>query len=448
MLYDVIIVGGGTTGACAAIAAAKAGVKVAVIECEGFLGGNAANGLPWLGFHHAKTGRQVVAGLPAEIVRRLRAGNGATKTEADPICGSVTGVNSTMLKLVLSELFTEYHIHTYLHTFANSAVQNQEGIWEIGICNTQGSGRLYTKYLIDCTDAGTMAIFASASYHFGRESDQQPQVASTVVRFGGIDISALIGYFQENPGQMRPFHIEKPRLEQYLGTLPNAEIFVIGAFPELVLKAKEDGLDYPRDRVIGVVNAKEKEMILVSSRVTKVDPRNNECYSKAEHIGLQQTRTILQLLREYLPGCRNAFPIASGHTIGLRETYHIEGDILLCADDLLSGRRFDDAVAMGGYHLDIHSPDTQGLVTHFPPCYEIPYRCMLPKGIDNLLVAGRCISATQEAQASIRVIPILGALGEAAGEAAALAQKSGRDLREIDVKQLQTRLKQNGALLP
>ncbi len=447
MKKDVIVIGGGTTGCCAAVAAARTGAKTILIESNGFVGGNAVNGIPWLGFHHPHTGNQVVTGIPFEIITRLQRIDAATRIEMDPICGSVVAVNSTFLKIVLFEMLKEAGVEIMLHTVVSSVVRKDSGDWSVFFSNAQENSSIDGDYVIDSTDCAFAAISAGADYIFGRDKDNKPQVSSCVVRFGNIDIDRLIDYFQLNPTQMRPFRVPETVMMNYLGNLRNVETFIIGAFPDLIRKAKAEGVDYPRDRLIGAVNVKEKEMILVASRIENVNPRNNSIYSVAEMSGLFQTYGILKLLREYLPGCEKANVVASGHSIGMRETNHIEGDYLLTADDLMCGKKFSDAIARGGYHLDIHCPDNDGLETHFPPEYQIPYSCLLPRKLENMILAGRCISATQESQASVRVIPILGAIGQAAGTACALAKEKRCSLRDIDIRLLQDRLESDGATI-
>lgn len=446
MKTDIVVVGAGTSGCCAAIAAARHGANVTLIECNGFLGGNAANGLPWLGFNHPQTHRRVVGGIPYEIITRLQKIGGATKIEADPICGSVVGVNSTYLKMILSEMIQESKVNTLLHTFVTKVEEKTDSVI-VSYSNAQETGEIECKRLIDSTDSGFAAISAGSAYCFGRSKDNKPQVASMVVRFGNINTDELISYFKSNPTQMRPFKLSGQVMNEYISNIDKTEVFILGAFPELIKKACNAGVEYPRDRLIGGVNVKEKEMILVASRVEEVNPMINSVYTKAEFDGLHQTYAILKLLQEYLPGCENAKIVASGHSIGLRETNHIKGDYQLTADDLLNSKRFSDSIALGGYHLDIHSPDTNGLETHFPPEYEIPYRSLIPANLSKILIAGRCISATQEAQASVRVIPILGAISQAAGTAAALSIQQNCDLRKIDINLLRNTLITDSAVL-
>ncbi len=221
----------------------------------------------------------------------------------------------------------------------------------------------------------------------------------------------------------------------------------MGAFPDLIAQAVREGVEFPRDRLVGIGFPHWGEMKLVTTRVENANPNDVRNYSAAELEGLRQIKGVMAFVNGYMPGGRNARIIGSSHQIGLRETRHVEGDYRLTGDDLMNGKRFDDAIALGAYHLDVHSPDHKGLETRQPPVYSIPYRCLLPRGLDNVLVAGRCVSADHGAAASIRVIPISAAQGQAAGAAAALAAAAGVATRDVAVKTLQNTLRMQGAEL-
>ncbi len=434
--YDVIIVGGGTTGVCAAISAARNGMKCAIIELNGFLGGNASNGLPWLGFH-STDGEQVVGGIAMEIITRLKNIGGASEFVSDPICGSAVQSNSTLLKLVLAQMVKESNIDVFLHTMVSG--YNDEKC-KVNITSKEGSRELYAKVVIDCTDSADAAVSAGANFVFGRQSDNMPQVASLLVRFGNVDMEQLCAYLSTHRDQIRPLKLSEKQINDYAEKVKTAPVFVLGAFPELIKKASHDNIGYQRDRLIGVADREHNELILVCSRTENVNPNDTLNYSEAEFDALLQTTSVMKLLNGYIPGCEHAYPIASGHSIGIRETRHVKCLHNLTADELMSGTRFDDAIACGAYHLDVHNPDDNGLSTKFPPKYQIPYSCMIPDGLKHTIIAGRCVGASQEAQASIRVIPILAAMGEAAGCAAAVSIKSEKNPAEISITELQQRL--------
>jgi hypothetical protein len=444
--YDVLVVGGGTTGICAALAAARIGARTAIVEYYGFLGGNAACGLPWLAFHRYPEGDLVVKGIPLELVKRLQRSGGAGDFDTDPACGSVIWINPVLLKTLFAEMVEEEGIDTYLHSLAAGVLMEGEKAAGVYIQNKQGCQLLKAKNIIDCTDSGDIAVWSGARYEFGRRHDGKVQVSSYIHLLGGVNVERMIDYFAENPDQMRPHKFSEAVLGKHLQYIRNATSIVLGAFPELITQAKADGVAYDRDYLIGVANRRTSMLLVVSSRVENVNPNDVKNFSRAELTGLRQTPGILEFITKYMPGGKDAFVIGSGHQIGIRESRHILGDYYLTGADLMDGKEFEDAIATGAYHLDIHTPDHNGLApTQQPPLYQIPYRSLLPRGIDNLLIAGRAISANHEAQASTRITPISMALGQAAGTAAALSAVKGVDPRNIHIGKLQERLRRDGA---
>jgi hypothetical protein len=226
-----------------------------------------------------------------------------------------------------------------------------------------------------------------------------------------------------------------------------ADVFVMGSFYDLVRRARADGLALPRTFLPGVAYPPRGEIMHVGVRVEDVDPNDAENYTRAEIEGARQAQLWLTFLRTYVPGCAQCRLVTTPSHIGMRETNHMRGEYTLTRDDLMEGRMFEDAIALGGYHLDIHSPDHGGTETERPPCYQIPYRCLVPRDVDGLLVAGRCISATHEALSSTRVIPISMAQGQAAGTAAALAVRLGVNVRDVPIGALRTQLTRDHAIL-
>ena len=445
--YDVIVIGGGITGVCAALAAAESGVRTALVEYQGFLGGNACQGMAWYGFHSDK-GVQVVSGIPLRIIERLRSIDGASEFCPDPVAGSMVQVNPTLLKMTCMKMCVEAGITLFLHCMMTDVKKCDEKEQVIEVRNKLQTILLKSRVLVDCTDSGDAAVAVGAEWHRGRESDGKMQAASSILWVDGINVEEILDYFDHHLDQIRPIPLPEESLKIMAERMHNVPVFGMGAFPELIAKAKQEGLkDYPRDRLVGQCFPRTGEMLLVCSRVEDADPMNEYDYSQAEIIGQLQAEATLKLMRGYLPGCQNARICGSGHTIGIRETIHIAGEYYLTEKDLLIGKDFYDCIALGAYHLDVHSPDHQGIETGHPPIYQIPYRSLIPKHINGLLVAGRAYSANQIAQASTRVNPITGAIGQAAGIAAALACQENCNLRNIDVRTLQDRLREGGAIL-
>jgi hypothetical protein len=440
---DAIIVGGGTTGLAAAISAARAGARTLLVEQCGFLGGNATVIPGWLGFH-SLAGEQVVGGLPDGLVRRLQGEGRATRFERDPICGSVVGVDPHWWKVFAAELVGEEGIAVRLHTRAVEAA-HQAGRVRVQLDCRGVVEDVSANVLIDCTDTGEAARMAGARFVRGREEDGRMQVASWAFTVGNVQFADLIAYLQSHPTDARPF--PDCDLTDWLRELPQKEAFVLGAFAARVRQAVQDGLPLTRENVPGISFPQRGEFFTVASRVEDVDPGDPEALARGEIEGACQARHWVRFLREYAPGFADCRLVATPHQIGLRETNHLLGDYTLTGDDLLAGQPFADGIACGAYHLDVHSPDHAGLETARPPVYQIPYRSLLPRDVDGVLVAGRCISATHRAMASTRVIPISMAIGQAAGTAAALASRQGVSPRDVPVAALREMLRGEGAIL-
>ena len=446
--YDVVVVGGGTTGVFAAIAAARHGARVALVEESGFLGGTATTGLPWMAFHNYKTRKRIIGGLPYETIEKLWQIDGASEFVLDPIVESTIYVNPSLLKIVLASMVREAGVDVFLHSIGNNVTLNGSTITGVYIQNREGCQYLKAKVVVDCTDCCNVAYKAGAEIRFGRETDSRTQVSSTVFTVGNINTKELIAFFKENPDQLRPHKLPQNELVSLVNSLDKVPLFSIGAFRELFKKAELEGLDLPRDSMIGIVHPHEDEIMLVTTRIEGVDPLNEISFSSSEMEGYEQIPNIMRFVKEYMPGGKNARIISTGHTIGMRETYHIVGEYTLSADDILKGIIHGDAIAIGSYYMDIHSPDNKGL-EHMvkPPIYTIPYRSLIPQNVDGLIVAGRCISATHEAISAFRVIPIVGTIGQAAGTAAAMSVFRACLPRKLSVNDLRNTLKKDGVIL-
>lgn len=442
--YDVAVIGGGTTGIAAAIASARNGAKTILVESRGFVGGNATAVSSWLGFH-SRSGVLVSGGIALELHHRLRERGGATSFCADPICGSVAVCNPDELKLAAQEMLSEAGVTLCLHC-RFCAVRREAGrIDAVYLLANEGIVEVAAKQVIDCTDSGSVLQAAGEEFVRGRAGDGRMQVASTVFEVSGIDFDRTFGYWKRYPEDLRPFPLADPAAQ--VRRAEQAEVFIIGAFQRLVAAARRDGMELPRKCVPGVAQRREGRLMTVAPRVEDADSGRLERYSRSEQEGYRQVRLWLEFLRNYVPGFETCRLSRTFDAIGLRETVHLCGRTVLTAEDLLAGRRFADGIACGSYHLDIHSPDHDGIESRSPAIYTIPYRALLGKANDNLLVAGRAISATHEAQSSTRVIPVCMTLGEAAGTAAALAVRAGIPAAELSVEQLRTVLQKNGAIL-
>lgn len=441
---DVAVIGGGTTGITAAIAAAQAGADTVLVEKNGCLGGNSTAIPAWLGFHSCD-GEMTVRGLPLKLLEKLRHMGGATEFYSDPICGSVVGINTHWWKIAAAEAVMEAGVRTLLHCAAFELDKCESNIAVLYLLGPEGVIELKARCVIDCSDNGLMARLAGEKLVRGRERDNLVQVASWIFEVDNIDFAALFNYFREFPDDLRPFRLGNPAA--HLESIRDVDVFVMGAFARLVTKARTEGMVLERDNMPGIAFPKQGKMVSVACRVEDFDTHDSIKRTAAELAGTMQASKWIEFLRHYVPGFAECRLSASPSSTGVRETSHLCGEYILSGDDLMQGRIFPDSIALGGYHLDIHSPDHPGIETRKPPVYSIPYRALLPLETNNLIMAGRVISATHEAQSSTRVIPISMAQGEAAGNAAAIAVKHGTSFRKIDIKELQRCLLDNDALI-
>lgn len=442
--YDVVVVGGGLTGCMAAIAAAKLGASTVLIEQYGFLGGAVTNALvgPLQTFHAGE--EQIITGLPHTLIERLKAIGGSPGHVRDMIgfVYSITPVDDEKLKYVLQEMVLENHVDILFHSRVESVCLNrQDNIEYISIVSTSGqSFDVEGSVYIDCSGDGDLFALADVPYILGRKEDNLSQPMSLMFQMGGVDLEQVREYMSRNPHEF----VLADNWESF-------EYVAVSGFFSLVEKAKKAGkFNIDRDRVLFFELPREGEIVVNMTRLTGLDALRTEKFSQAEILGKKQMVEIISFLKEYIPGFENSWLIKSGAQVGVRESRHLKGIYTLCGEDIISGRKFEDVIARGAYPIDIHSPTGSNLTTHtlkFGNSYDIPYRCLLNDKISNLLVAGRCISATHEAAASVRVTPTVMAIGQAAGTAAALSIQNNCMPSQLEVAKLQAKLIKDGCNL-
>lgn len=234
-------------------------------------------------------------------------------------------------------------------------------------------------------------------------------------------------------------------------TFGESELLSVAGYTDILRRAIADGrLSFEREVVLFFETPHPGEVILNMTRMTGYNPTDPWQISEAERIGRRQAWEAFTFLKASIPAFSDAQLLQTGVHIGIRESRRLNGQYRLTADDLLRGKCFEDAIAVGGYPIDIHNPKGNDTFTTRLPegaSYQIPYRCLLTDEAENLIVAGRCISATHEACAAIRVSPIVMAIGQAAGTAAALSVQTNTIPARADVPALQRMLLEGGAVL-
>lgn len=438
--YEVVIVGGGTAGIVAAIAAARQGVNTLLLEAKGHLGGCAAMGMTIGGFYD-KNYRQVIGGIPQEIAERaleLKGGLGHFKISTqDRWTASLLSIDPEIFKYVTLKMLEESGCKLLLYTLFSDILVQDSKIKGVEIINISGKQLVLADVVIDTTGNGDVSACAGVPFKKGRDPEGVSQPVSCIMRIGNV---------------------YTPKLEQYMNDKINTE----GKDPWDIITSPgrashqywvpwrvDEDASQKLPLHFGVYHHGNKGDIFINA--THFECTNvldaKELTSAVVELR-KQAMEIMNFLKKKVPGFEEAY-LAEVYDLGVRDSRRIIGDYILTAEDVGGGMKFNDVVAQGAYPPDIHKG--YGLVEETTSedniLYQIPYRCLLPENVDCLLVAGRCISATFEAQAAIRGMGPCMATGQAAGTAAALAVKRGLYPRKLDVQELQDLLKREKAFI-
>lgn len=436
---DVVVVGGGPAGLMAAIAAAEEGASVTLLEQRAFVGGNLSIGLPLLGFLN-QHGEQVIRGLAQTFVERLQSMGAATDHQPCPLHVSFTLIEPDVARLVALDMLRRAGVNVIPQSFCVGTEVRANNLEGAIVESKSGRETVTGKVFIDCTGDGDVAFHARVQCHKGDERGQmQPPTLMFAMR--NVDTETLRLSLANRPDLYDVDYIPP----EYFRTHNR---FIAVGLRRLIREARDAGLSIPTDRTILITGLQDGEVWVNMTRVKGVDGTDARSLSYGEAVAAEQIHGICTYLTEYVPGFRNASLSRVAPFLGIRETRRVSGLYELTREDIVQGRRFPDAVAVGSYPIDLHSPSEDDCRLEWSrDSYDIPYRSLIAKDLDNLLVAGRCISATHEAMAAIRVMPTCMAMGEAAGCAAAIAVREGMRPADVDALNLRSKLLARGVYL-
>ncbi|MBQ3821288.1 MAG: FAD-dependent oxidoreductase, partial [Bacteroidales bacterium] len=413
---DVLVVGGGPAGLMAAQAAALVeGTRVMLIENRGSLGGNMTQGLPLLGFLGRK-GNEVIKGLPLRFVERLRERGQATHHRACPLHVSLTMIVPEGTKRLAWEIMEECGVKVLMYVMCVDTIVEDGRVKGVIIESKKGREAILAKCVVDCSGDGDVAYRAGAPMAYGNDKGiAQPPTLMFSMR--GVDSRKLRDAVADHPDIYD------------IDFIPN-EFFraddncTMVGFRNQIRQARELGYKLPVERTIFMTGMAPDEWWVNMSRVNGVDSTDPEQYTRGEEICIKQNAEIVRYLKAFIPGFENAYVDRVAPFMGIRESRRIVGEYILTEQDIFDCARFPDAIGVASYPVDLHHPvGGDCTLIWCPDCYDIPYRCLVPQKIDGLLCAGRNISATHLALASVRVMGPAMCLGEAAGKAAALCVK-------------------------
>ena len=417
--YDLAVVGGGFSGVAAAVSAAEEGLSVVLVEKSGALGGAMSNCLvyPFMNFWTNNPETKEKEYLSCGIFEKMRERQRLLEPNAKD-----TKFNPEYYKMALDSMCEDAGVDILFHATLYDVVVDNKKIKSIKVIAGSNKIEIEADFFIDATGDGNLFYLAGCDFALGRKSDSLCQPMTPCFRMCGVDTKNL--------------RDERTKIQ------------------ELYKRYKEDGkIKNPREDILMFFLNSETQDDIVhfnTTRIVKLDPTNPFDVSKAEIEARRQIVEMITFLKENTESFKESVLISIASDIGVRESRKLKGEHILTEEELKACTRFEDSIALGNYDIDIHNPSGSGTSHYYfkdGEYYTIPYRSLLPKEIDNMLVAGRCISATHEAQASIRIMPICACLGEAAGTAAAVAKRTGTTTHSVDVKAVQGCLKKRGARL-
>lgn len=411
---EALIIGAGPSGIAAAVSSSRSGVKTLLVERYGFLGGMATAGLVNPFMLPKYNGKNLVGGIFSEVIQDLEQEKACNEGE---LFGQPHIVfDNEVMKSILFKKIKKDNVDLLLHAHCNGVVMGGKSIRGITVQGKSEQIKIMAKVIIDATGDADVAHYAGVKCFKGRGTDYLTQPATLNFNLAGIDATKM-------PAR--------------------------GQIDQVFLEAKKNKeIDVPREKILWFETTRPDELHFNVTRIQKVDGTDTFDMTKAEIEGRRQIDEVHGFLKSRIPGFEKSYIVSTAVQVGFRETRRIAGDYLLTEKDILSGKIFDDTIALNNYPIDIHNPKGEGTIfKKLDKPYGIPYRCLIPVKIDNLIVVGRSISVTHEALSSVRIMPVCMAMGQAGGSAAALCVKDKRTPRNLDFNLLKAQLLKEGAIL-
>lgn len=452
--YDVVVAGGGAAGVGAALAAAQSGLRTLLVEFGSMIGGDLVSGLPWNGCLNAR-GEFIVGGVAKQIWDKVSAAGGFAQPVFDWRLINSMCIDPVMAQSVITESMRAAGVDLLLYSYVKSVIGTNGTLSGVVVENIRRSTVVRADWFIDATGDGALAIMAGAPYEKGSPRGEY-QPVSIVFRLSGVDGDAYLDFVCRNPDEFllgeSPITRGKSKAECAEGLRAAGYPFAgLNAHAPFLGQAITEGEMFPCTAVyVCPTSMQRKEVSINTTRIANIDASEPENLSQALPALNEQMQKCVAFLQRRVSGFDRASVSGIAARIGIRETARITGEYQLTEEDVLSGRKFDDGIAKGGHHIDIHGDGTyqKREPVRDGNSYDIPYGCIVPKQVANLFVTGRCISGTREAHGSARNMGQCLATGEAAAAAVAVAKELGlRDSREVPIPTLRERLKSHGAIL-
>lgn len=438
--FDVLVAGAGVTGICAALAAARQGARTVLLEPRPFIGGNAATGL-CIHTYKTKNGRQVVYGIAQEIIDRLIEQGGAVGHVPLPegYVHSVTPVDADLFRMETTAMLAREGVTILYNTALIDASTRDGHIESVLVCSKSQLGYIKARFFIDATGDADLAVKAGAPARVGWPGTGAMQPVSMMMRAVSVDTVRACEALSEFD----------PAWASKRGCPDPIPVYFHGTFTRWNQQLRELGVYDHDDHQFWTNTVWPDQLNFNGSRMANIDGNNPLSLSRATVELTSQLQKLGAFLRANVAGFESASFIPNAF-VGVRETRNLQGLYELNEDDIRIGRKFADTIGQGCFPVDIHHPDGKSqehIDVGGDGAYDIPYRCLVPKSVENLLVAGRCISVSQYAHGATRNMAPCMTTGESAGIAAALCSQQSMPAAELPMSRLQPALRRAGVYL-
>ncbi|WP_042374470.1 FAD-dependent oxidoreductase [Neobacillus jeddahensis] len=429
---DVLVVGGGAAGVAAAETASRHGQNVILIEKYGFCGGAAVAGLSgticgmYLSSDRMKQPEQVVFGFTEKFRSEMERRGGITPPLKYGKTWTVTH-DPLVWREVAEDFLLESGVNILYHTSLVGVLKEDEQIKGVIINTKSGMAVIHAKVVIDAS--GDADVIYRAGFAFSMGDEGRIQNPTMIFRVGGVNVETFLRYWGND-------------------TICSSEV------TSLIHSLNKSGkYDLPRSKIWVFKTSRPGELLVNATRLLGQDKRelnviNPIDHTEAEYLGRRQVREYARFLKEHIRGCENLFVNDTGVEVGIRQTRTVEGVEKLTNEDVLSKRKREDGIACSPWPIELHAGEKPRVEWLLDDYYDVPFQTLIPEKGENIIVAGRCLSAEHEALASARVTAQCFAYGHAAGIAASESIKQKQSLRKIDGREIRELLNKDGARLP
>lgn len=454
--YDVVVVGGGSAGIAAAVAAARNGARTALVEAGPMLGGELLTGMTIDGALNGR-GERIVGGVIDDLLAACTAMGGFVAPLNDWRLIQYIAYDPEIMKIAVAQVVYGAGVDVLLNTAADEVVRHGDRVTGVLIRNKAGRSLLNAAVVVDASGDADVCWLAGAGM-LPAEDGSNPQPVSMMFRMSGVETGPLLDFVLANPdyvavGESDAIRGGRTDLEivREIHRQGQPCVFFRGDRP-LLSEAIARGEMFPTALVmIQPTSSARKEVCINATRVSLKDPLEPSSISEALNLLMGQVRQCSEFLKRNVPGFEGSTLSGLAPRVGIRETRRVRGDYVLSADEVLGARKNDEGIAKGAHHVDIHQDGTGQI--RIPVAdggsYDIPLGCLLPQGLSNVVVAGRCLSADRAAHGSARVMGGCLGMGLAAGTLAALScrQNGQPEVRMVGASRLRDRLREQGAVL-